>query len=106
MRFFRREASHQNPALDPVAGGDEGRPVVPRLIVGLGNPGSQYAHNRHNIGFWTVNRLARRAGAAFLQHSRTATVAEGRLAGRAGIPAQTPTVLNTRGQAARWLLRS
>ena len=30
----------------------------PRLIVGLGNPGSEYDDNRHNLGFWFVDRLA------------------------------------------------
>jgi PTH1 family peptidyl-tRNA hydrolase len=30
----------------------------PRLIVGLGNPGSGYVDNRHNIGFWFIDRLA------------------------------------------------
>ena len=31
----------------------------PRLIVGLGNPGSEYEDNRHNLGFWFVDLLAR-----------------------------------------------
>jgi peptidyl-tRNA hydrolase, PTH1 family len=31
----------------------------PRLIVGLGNPGSEYEDSRHNLGFWFVDRLAR-----------------------------------------------
>ena len=31
----------------------------PRLIVGLGNPGSEYEDNRHNLGYWFVDRLAR-----------------------------------------------
>jgi len=41
-----------------------------RLIVGLGNPGADYAHTRHNAGFWFADRLADKAGARFGHESK------------------------------------
>ena len=51
----------------------------PWLIIGLGNPGPEYAGNRHNFGYLVVDVLAQRNGGRFKKHKTRADVVEGRV---------------------------
>lgn len=71
----------------------------PRLVVGLGNPGPQYAKTRHNLGFMVADLLAARMGASFKVHKRSgAEVTTGRLGGRPVVLAKPRTYMNESGR--------
>ncbi|MDI2126748.1 aminoacyl-tRNA hydrolase [Yinghuangia seranimata] len=69
----------------------------PWLVVGLGNPGPEYAGNRHNIGFLVADLLAERVGGRFKTHKSRAQVVEGRLAGRRVVLAKPMSYMNLSG---------
>jgi len=75
---------------------------IPRLIVGLGNPGREYERTRHNAGFWWVDAIAGARGGRWAKESKFAgwgpNVAEG---GRDVGPPQPPKYMNPSGREAR-----
>jgi PTH1 family peptidyl-tRNA hydrolase len=72
------------------------------LIVGLGNPGREYADSRHNVGFLALDALATKAGAAFCEEpALDALLARGTLAGRPVLLLKPLTYMNRSGLAVR-----
>ena len=79
----------------------------PKLVVGLGNPGKDYAGTRHNIGFAVLDRLAGKLDCSFRKKWRfSAEVAEA-AAGDAGkvVLAKPQTYMNRSGSAVNALLK-
>jgi peptidyl-tRNA hydrolase, PTH1 family len=74
------------------------------LIVGLGNPGKEYADTRHNVGFRVVDELARRYGLTFGKKERKAIIATGVIDGKKVILAKPQTFMNLSGEAVRALV--
>ncbi len=75
-----------------------------RLILGLGNPGEEYAGHRHNVGSRCVQRLARQWGIS-LRGARRARLGEGHIAGVPVILAKSHVYMNRSGDAAASLLQ-
>jgi PTH1 family peptidyl-tRNA hydrolase len=69
------------------------------LFVGLGNPGSRYQRNRHNIGFMAVDEIARRHGFAPWRRRFQGETAEGTLNGERVILLKPTTYMNDSGRA-------
>jgi PTH1 family peptidyl-tRNA hydrolase len=70
-----------------------------RLIVGLGNPGPEYARTRHNIGFRCLDLLAARHGLEFGRIKDGCAAAEGRIGGRDVLLVKPLRYMNLSGQA-------
>ncbi len=77
----------------------ENKPV---LIVGLGNPGAEYARTRHNVGFMAVAQLA--GADAKWRREHNALTATGTIDGRRVIFAMPQTFMNASGDAVRPLM--
>jgi len=68
------------------------------LLVGLGNPGSEYANTRHNVGFAVVDLLARRTGAPAARAKWGAEIAETRIGGERVLLCKPMEYMNVSGQ--------
>src|SRR3989442_900776 len=75
------------------------------LVVGLGNPGDEYAGTRHNVGYQVANRLAKRMRAEFSKKAADARIAEGTLDGQRVAVARPGIFMNDSGHSVRRLLQ-
>src|SRR4029453_11349123 len=75
------------------------------LVVGLGNPGSEYEHSRHNVGADAVELLAERHGGTLRGSRERARVAEVRIGDRRVALAFPQTYVNLSGHAVALLVR-
>ena len=72
--------------------------TVSAVVVGLGNPGQEYADTRHNIGQMVVDELARRSGVTLSSNRKTHTRgATARVAGQAVVLAVPMSYMNLSG---------
>ena len=76
-----------------------------KLIVGLGNPGKTYAHNRHNIGFLSLNYFARLHSVSFDHKQCQARAGTGQVRGEKVVLAKPGTFVNLSGKSVACLVR-
>ena len=69
------------------------------IVVGLGNPGTEYAQTRHNIGFMVLATIARRWHIGLDDHGPEVRVGFGHIAGRPARLAEPQTFMNRSGEA-------
>ena len=74
------------------------------LVIGLGNPGLQYAHTRHNAGFDSIDALCRRWGFALSRKKMDGLLAEVDVSGKRVVLCQPQTYMNLSGECVQQLL--
>jgi peptidyl-tRNA hydrolase, PTH1 family len=75
-----------------------------KLVVGLGNPGEEYQHTPHNLGFLVVERLAERHGIQVKRKDCRALVGHGSIGGIRTMLAKPQTFMNVSGESVKGLL--
>src|SRR5258708_26811467 len=77
-----------------------------KLIVGLGNPGSEYEATRHNVGWIVIDAFAKKFRIELDHHEKNCMTGSGRVAGGAVMVARPLTYMNLSGDAVKLLLNA
>lgn len=76
-----------------------------KLLVGLGNPGTQYAGNRHNVGFMAIDAIARAHGISPWKSKHAGLYAEGTIGGEKVMLLKPQTFMNRSGDSVQQVAR-
>jgi PTH1 family peptidyl-tRNA hydrolase len=82
----------------------EERSSIEWVVAGLGNPGDEYARSRHNSGFMTIDRIAKKNGVAINRRKFKGLIADVTLAGKSAILVKPQTFYNLSGECVADLL--
>ena len=82
----------------------EARSSIEWVVAGLGNPGDEYARSRHNAGFRTIDRIAKKNGVALNRKKFKGLIADVTLAGKPAILVKPQTFYNLSGECVADLL--
>jgi len=102
LQRLRAPKRHPNPHEDEAPMPADSRT---RIIVGLGNPGRQYADTRHNMGFFVVDELARRVNAPESRKRFRAEISEARRDADRFVLVMPQTYMNESGVTVREIVR-
>ena len=95
---------HSWPLIDGLLSEDAEPGDGRRIVIGLGNPGKEYAATRHNVGHWCIDRLAEIHSTGRFRRSRLAEVAETTIGGQRVVLAKPRTYVNVSGRAVTSLM--
>jgi len=75
------------------------------LVVGLGNPGNEYAHTRHNVGFDVIDAFCRKTGVTLTRQKFQGLLTETEIAGKRVVICQPQTYMNASGECVQQLVQ-
>ncbi|MQF48853.1 aminoacyl-tRNA hydrolase [SAR202 cluster bacterium AC-647-N09_OGT_505m] len=75
-----------------------------KLVVGLGNPGKEYAGSRHNVGFRCIDGISHDAGISMSQRRPLVVIGQGRLGMEEVVLVKPRTFMNNSGEALSYLI--
>ena len=77
------------------------REPISKIVVGLGNPGAQYLHTRHNAGFLAIDYICNKYGARVTKSAHKGLVGEATIAGKRVLLVKPQTFMNLSGECVR-----